>query len=79
MRSVVFWLSLLAWSQGSEVVAQKITWDAPRSVAASSFENQHPRIVLSGTGNPVVLWGNSAANAAYLSRWTGSGLPHRSN
>ena len=52
--------------------AQTITWSAPQSVAASSYENQHPRVVVNAAGNPIVLWGKGSANNVYMSRWTGS-------
>lgn len=50
----------------------QITWSAPVAVATNTYSNLHPRITLDGNGNPLVLWGNSGAKKAYLSRWTGS-------
>ncbi len=49
-----------------------ITWQTPKNVAISSYSNEHPRIVLNGDNNPLVLFGNSSSNKAYFSRWTGS-------
>lgn len=74
LRATCLALSIMAGVFVNDASAHVITWAAPQTVAASSFDSQHPRIVLSGNGNPVILWGNSAANAAYLSRWTGSGF-----
>jgi len=52
--------------------AQTITWSAAVSVAANTFANQHPRVVVNAAGDPVILWGKSSTNSAYFSRWTGS-------
>ena len=41
------------------VSAQTLTWSAPIDVAMSMYGNQHPRVVLDGNGNPLLLWGDS--------------------
>jgi len=58
----------------SHVFAQSgITWNATIDVnIMSMFGNQHPRIVLDRSGDPMVLWGNSSNNNAYFSKWNGS-------
>lgn len=40
----------------------------------SMYGNQHPRIVLDRSGDPMVLWGNSSNSNAYFSKWNGSGF-----
>ena len=51
--------------------AQTITWSAPVTVAANSFDNLHPRVSLDKNQNPLVLWGKSSSKAAYFSRLSG--------
>ncbi|RYD56811.1 MAG: T9SS type A sorting domain-containing protein [Sphingobacteriales bacterium] len=52
-----------------------ITWLAPVPVAAASYGHMHPRIVLNGSNDPVILWGSSAAGGSnMLSVWNGSGF-----
>ena len=65
-------LSVAAIALSSAAISQTITWQATQSIAASSYKNQHPRVVITANGNPAVLWGNSVANSAYFSRWSGS-------
>ena len=65
-------LTVLVAAFGMTAKAQGITWSAPMPVAAASFGNEHPRIALTASGNPVVLWGHSMMNAAHFARWTGS-------
>ena len=48
-----------------------ITWGPPSDVAASSYGNMHPRIVLNGNGNPLVLFGSMDGKAQF-SRWNGT-------
>ena len=50
--------------------AQTLTWSAPLDVAMSMYGNQHPRVVLDGSGNPLLLWGDS--DKAMFSRWNGT-------
>lgn len=52
-------------------VAQ-ITWSAPVTVASNTYSNLHPRVVLDGSNNPLVLWGNSGSNKGYVARWNGT-------
>ncbi len=55
------------------VTAQSgISWSMPMNIAASSFNNEHPRIVLDGKGNPLVIWGNSSTKKVMFTRWTGT-------
>lgn len=49
-----------------------ITWSSAVNIAANSFNNKRPRIVMDASGDPLVLWGNSNTNNVMFSRWTGS-------
>lgn len=51
---------------------QTIVWDAPIPVSESSFSNQHPRIVLDRSNNPLILWGSTTEATAYFSHWNGT-------
>jgi len=71
MKKLLF-LSILFW--GAQLLAQTgISWSDPINVANNSFKNNHPRIVLDGQGNPMVLFGTNN-NKAMFSRWNGSGF-----
>lgn len=59
-------LSSLVFAQSS------ITWSAPINVAASSFDNMHPRIVTDRSGNPLVIWGRMSDESVFISRWNGT-------
>lgn len=50
-----------------------ITWNAGINVnSMSMYGNQHPRIVLDRSGDPMILWGNSGNSNAYFSKWNGA-------
>src|SRR5688572_15746205 len=52
-----------------------ITWNAAINVnSMTMYGNEHPRIVLDRSGDPMVLWGNASNNNAYFSKWNGSGF-----
>ena len=48
-----------------------ITWSAGMNVNTSATGNLRPRITTDGSGNPVVIWGNSS-ESCYISRWNGT-------
>ena len=48
----------------------QITWMAANNLNTSSTGNDHPRVVMDASGNPLVLWGHS--NRAMFSRWNGT-------
>ena len=48
----------------------QVTWDAIINVNPSGSGNDHPRIVLDGNGDPLVLW--SQSGNAKLSKWNES-------
>lgn len=58
----------------SSLFAQSgITWNATTEVnMMSMYGNQHPRVVLDRSGDPMILWGNSGNNNAYFSKWNGA-------
>lgn len=58
----------------SSLFAQSgITWNSTTDVnMMSMYGNQHPRIVLDRSGDPMVLWGNAGNTNAYFSKWNGS-------
>jgi hypothetical protein len=70
MRYFVLTLILIACM--SPVMAQSISWNSPVDIAASAFDNNHPRITADRSGNPLVLWGNNMNSKVYFSRWSGS-------
>lgn len=49
-----------------------IVWGPAMDIAPNSFDNMHPRITLDGSGDPMVIWGDVATDAARFSHWTGS-------
>lgn len=55
----------------SLAVSQTITWSPTVSVN-SNGSNLHPRIVLDGSGKPLIIWGNSSAYQVYFSKWNGT-------
>jgi hypothetical protein len=56
------------------LIAQNdIIWNAPVDVASMSmYGNDHPRITLDGSGNPMIIWGNPSNDNAYFSKWNGA-------
>jgi hypothetical protein len=58
----------------SSLFAQSgITWNSTTDInMMSMYGNQHPRVVLDRSGDPMILWGNSGNNNAYFSKWNGA-------
>ena len=50
----------------------QIKWNATKDLAASSFGNNHPRIVLNGDESPVVVWGRDSDASLHSSYWDGN-------
>jgi hypothetical protein len=67
----IFTLIALLFTLNSYSQSQ-ITWMASSNVASSTYDNNHPRIVLDGSGNPLLVWGRMSDGSAFFSRWTGS-------
>jgi hypothetical protein len=59
-------IAIYGYSQNS------ITWSAGTNISSSGFGYNHPRMVVDGSGNPLVIWGNTSNASVYFSRWTGS-------
>ena len=66
MKEIIFLVALLF--TGSAVA--QISWGPVIDVASSSYGCNHPRVVLDGSGNALVCWGNS--ENMMFSRWNGS-------
>ena len=47
-----------------------ITWNAGINLAPSSSGNEHPRIAVDGSNNPMVIWHHTSS--AMFSRWNGT-------
>ena len=67
-------LLLLLISNFCATAQSGIKWSAATDVASSSYSNEHPRIMLDASGNPLILWGNSNTSEALFSRWNGTGF-----
>lgn len=60
---------------GPNLSAQSgITWSATTPVASANFGNMHPRVVVDGIGNPMIIWGKSSAKQVFFSKWSGNGF-----
>lgn len=49
-----------------------ITWQGTGDIAFSSFDNEHPRIVMDRYGNPMVIWGKHNTQSVFFSKWNGT-------
>src|SRR3990167_831716 len=49
-----------------------VTWNSQSDATTSNFGNLHPRIVMDGSGNPLLIWGNMTDESVYFSRWNGN-------
>ena len=56
----------------SASVQSQITWSAGMNIAASSFGNMHPRMVIDANKNPVVIWGRMSDESVFIARWNGT-------
>ncbi|CAN5618505.1 hypothetical protein BH11BAC1_BH11BAC1_20130 [soil metagenome] len=66
-------LLLLALSLSLYASAQTgITWNMGMNIAASNFGSMHPRMVIDGMGNPVVIFGRMSDQSVFISRWNGT-------
>jgi hypothetical protein len=67
----IFTLYLIILS--ANAMAQSgITWSMGMNIAANTYSNNHPRIALDGSGNPLVIWWRMSDESVFLSRWNGS-------
>lgn len=54
------------------LIAQSgVSWSPPLEVASSGTENNHPRIAIDRSGNPLIIWGSVSDQAVYFSRRSG--------
>lgn len=58
--------TITLYSQGS------VTWSAPMDIAQNSYDNLHPRVVVDGSGNPLVIWGRASDESVFIARWNGT-------
>src|SRR5438552_2371774 len=49
-----------------------VTWQMAMNVAANSYSNLHPRVVLDGSGNPMLIWGRASDESVFFSKWNGT-------
>ncbi|MFN0212741.1 MAG: T9SS type A sorting domain-containing protein [Saprospiraceae bacterium] len=72
MKSFAFLCLLLTFQT---LPAQSdISWSQIIPVASGQFDNMHPRVVLDGAGNPLIIWGNGNTKQVFFTRWTGNGF-----
>jgi Secretion system C-terminal sorting domain len=64
-----FCCALLLFSALSTAQSQ-IAWSAEKNVAPAASGNDHPRMVLSRSGNPMIVWND--ASRCMFSRWNGT-------
>lgn len=68
---LAFLLILCLWQGG--FAQNGLFWSPPTQVAAASLGTFSPRMVLSGDGTPVVVWGKpGAAPQIWCARWNGA-------
>lgn len=72
MRKFLSSITLIVFA--STVYAQNgITWNSmDMDIANNSYDNMHPRIVMDGSGNPLVVWGRMSDEAVFLAKWNGT-------
>ncbi|MBD3637026.1 MAG: T9SS type A sorting domain-containing protein [Crocinitomicaceae bacterium] len=63
-------LSLSVFSSLALFAQTGIVWGPSGDVANSTFGNDYPRVVMDGSGNPVVSWGGG--NKMMFARWNGT-------
>lgn len=66
MKKLLFFILVLF----ANTLQSQINWLSPSNVASSSFGNDHPRIVMDRSGDPIVVWGY--ADNVMFSKWNGS-------
>ncbi|MBC7383261.1 MAG: T9SS type A sorting domain-containing protein [Bacteroidia bacterium] len=49
-----------------------LVWKMGMNISTGAYGNMHPRIVLDGKGNPLVIWGRMSDASVMFSRWTGT-------
>lgn len=64
--SFLLFTCILSYSQN------KINWKSTINLAPNNYSNNHPRISLDGSGNPLVIWGRSSDESVFFSKWDGA-------
>ncbi|TAL56862.1 MAG: T9SS type A sorting domain-containing protein [Bacteroidetes bacterium] len=72
MKKVI--ILLLAMLSLNAIAQNTITWSSGMNIAANSYDNLHPRIVIDDSGNPMVIWGRMSDKSVFFSRWNGVGF-----
>ncbi len=65
-----YFLYLFTLAITSTISFSQIYWEPIIEVAPSTFNNKNPTIVLNGSDNPVISWGNGAS--LFVSTWDGA-------
>lgn len=70
MRKSIYLLFVLASAASISRAQNEITWGTGMNVATSSTGNDHPRMDVTRSGDPLIIWNNSGK--AMFSRWNGT-------
>lgn len=73
MRKIIL-ISLIFTFALTLVNAQNgITWNGmDMDIADNTYDNMHPRIVMDGSGSPLVIWGRMSDEAVFFAKWNGT-------
>lgn len=69
MKNLIVLFTILSFQLQAQ---SSIQWTQNLNIANNSFGNNHPRITLNRSNQPVVIWGKSSESAVYCSYWDGS-------
>jgi hypothetical protein len=53
-------------------VNAQVTWNMGMNITSSAYDNEHPRIVIDGSGNPMVIWGRLSDATVHFSKFDGT-------
>lgn len=67
MKFALLFLFLISF-----ITHAQISWNPVADIGMNTDGSNHPRIVMDGNGNPLVVWGNSSLESVMFSRWTGT-------
>lgn len=71
MKKIITTLSCICFVYSA--LSQIVYWEPEIEVASSTYGNKSPRIVVDGSGEPVVAWGDNSDNL-YVAVWNGTGF-----
>ena len=66
LKNITLFL-LASWSLHLQ---SQVAWDPTMDIAASHFDNNHPRITSDRSGDPIVIWGKG--NDIQFTKWNGT-------